>query len=316
MKISCYTNEDCGIRMFTRDQVTKMRAMFQPGGVRRGFIDNYFKLYLFKLCGTGSGISFISTPFCAANGNINWSITGPGTLGNFGSYTYSYVNIPESANGEVIVTASWNNFVDDIKYIAGYGLENSTYNPGSYNIGNTNLRDGVTHMTGYNRYTYIDVNFTGAIGQAKNWRLVSSSSQIYVASANTTNNFWIYMTQPYASATLRAEIPTRCGDRTVEYSFLSGYLNTNYALSPNPADNEITISASVPIDPNNRTSNSGTPAYEVQIFNAFNQLMKKTKVKKDDRDVTIDVSRFPSNQFYTVKLISANDVQTKSFFKQ
>lgn len=308
--------DDVAMNLFTNDQRARMRALFMQGGVRAGFIDNYFSL---ALGNTTCALSLyqIRTPFCQANGNIVWSITGPATSAPaYGSNTLRHITPQSGANGTAVLTASWNNFTDDFTIPIGYGTENSTYNPGSYNIGNANLRDGVTHMTGYNRYTYIDMNFTGAIGQAKNWRLVNSSHQIYISSANTTNNFWIYMTQPYAFATIRAEIPTICGDKTVEYSFLSGYLNNNYAISPNPASNEITISASAPSDPNNRTSNVTVRDYEVQIFNSFNQLLKKTKSGRNNSDVTIDISRFPSNQFYTVKLISNDDVQTKSFFKQ
>ena len=307
------------MNLFTNDQAIRMRAVFQSGGPRRGFIDNYFRLtQAYASCSGAGGFYIVRTPFCAAQGNINWSITGPATLNNPNGNTATNYALPQNnANGVATITASWNNLAADFTIPIGYGAENSTYNPNYYNSGNVSTTTGSVNMTSYNNWTYGQVSFTGATGLAKNWRLVSCNScnpQTYFSGSG--NSFGVYLTQPYAFATIRAEIPAACGDITIEYSFLGGYLNPGYTLSPNPANNEITISASLPIDPNNRTSSLSTPAYEVQIFNAYNQLMKKTKVKKDDRDVTIDVSRFPSNQFYTVKLISDNDVQTKTFFKQ
>ncbi len=309
------TNENCGRRMFTNDQAIRMRAVFQPGGPRRSFIDNYFSMVnVYRSC--TSNYFRVSTPFCAANSNITWTTTGPitgtGTNQILGTFTS-----PANVNGVGTVTASWGNYATTLNVQLGYGTESSTYNPNYYNSSNVPTTSGSVNMTSYNNWTYGQVSFTGATGPAKNWRLASCNScnpNTYISWSG--NNFGVYLTQPYAFATIRAEIPTACGDKTVEYSFLGGYLNPGYTLSPNPAADEITISAALPVDPNNRTSNTSTPAYEVQIFNSYSQLVKKTKVKKNDANVTIDVSRFPSNQFYTVKLISDNDVQTKSFFKQ
>ncbi len=310
-----YTNENCGCRMFTKQQVNRMRAVFQVGGPRRGFIDNYFKLYGFLSPTCAGGIYFLQTPFCSANGNINWSVTSPATTSNFGSnaQTYTYISVPSNTNGEITLTASWGNFTDDIKFKVGYGVEDSRYNPNYYNSWYRPMTNRSVSMTSYNNWTYGQVSFSNATGPAKNWRLASSSSQTYISCWN--NNIGVYLTQPYAFATIRAEVPTNCGDVTVEYSFLGGYLNPAYGISPNPASNNITISATgLAEDPNARTINP--TAYEVQIFNRFNQLLKKTTCPRGNNEVQIDISSFPSNQLYTVKLISTNDVQTKSFFKE
>jgi Pregnancy-associated plasma protein-A/Secretion system C-terminal sorting domain len=306
------TNETCGRRMFTRDQVIRMRAVFQPGRPRRGFIDNYFTLArLYSDCTLGYYL--VRTPFCAANQNISWSITGPATTSGYPS-TFATVYPQAGANGIAVLTASWNNNAADISIPVGYGTETSYYNfyyPFS-NYGN--LRSYGVHYITYNSDTYGQLSFSNATGPAQNWQLLTSSSQAYFSGSG--NSFSIRLTQPYAFARVRATVPTACGDRTVEYSFYGAY-GTSYALSPNPAANEITISASaLSGDPNSRTSNTTMAEYEVQIFNSFNQLLKKTKSGRGNSEVTIDVSRFPSNQFYTVKLISDTDVQTKSFFKQ
>jgi Pregnancy-associated plasma protein-A len=314
------TNEACGRRLFTRNQTSRMRSVFLQGGVRQSFIDNYFKLY--KFYQTCNGFYFVQTPFCDANTNITWSITGPATTSNFGnnSLLYTYVLPQNGANGTAILTASWNNNTTDISIPIGYGAESSYIVPTCNNDYTTSfpVRDGTNTIVCPNSYMTGELLFTGATGPATSITLTSTNSS-YVYFNASGNNFTLYISDPYAYAQIQAQIPTNCGSRTVNYTFFANIPNAPnyYRISPNPANNEITISASMPVDPNNRTGNSAsTPAYEVQIFNSFNQLLKKTKVKKDDRDVTIDVSLFPSNQFYTVKLISNNDVQTKSFFKQ
>jgi hypothetical protein len=310
--------DDVIMNLFSNDQRIRMRAIFMTGNVRSGFIDNYFKMVGSPNC-TNNVLYGLRTAFCAANGNINWSVTGPATISTpFPGFTYSIIslNIPAGANGQGVLTASWNNFTDELPYVVGYGVESSTYNPNYYNSGNRSMTVNSTNMTSYNNWTYGQVAFTGATGTAKNWRLVSCNScnpQTYFYGSG--NNFGVYLTQPYAFATIRAEIPTSCGDKTVEYSFLGGYLNPRYGISPNPASNSITISATgLAADPNARVASP--TAYEVQIFNNYSQLLKKTTCPSGANDVQIDISSFPSNQFYTVKLISANDVQTKSFFKQ
>jgi hypothetical protein len=315
------TNEACGRRMFTRDQAIRMRAVFQPGGARRGFIDNYFKMLQSQLnCSTK--FYGLRTAFCASMGNINWSVTGSATLASYSGFTYSIasLNAPPSGSAVGVITASWGNFTDAIPYVFGYGTESSYIVPTCNNEYTTSfpVRDGTNTIVCPNSYMTGELLFTGATGPATSITLTSTNSS-YVYFNASGNNFTLYISDPYAYAQIQAIIPTTCGSKTVNYTFFANIPNAPnyYRISPNPANNEITISASMPVDPNNRTPNSAsTPAYEVQIFNSYSQLLKKTKVKKDDRDVTIDVSGFPSNQFYTVKLISNNDVQTKSFFKQ
>jgi hypothetical protein len=310
-----YTDDRCGRRMFSQNQVTRMRAVFQVGGPRRGFIDNYFKLTkLFSDCSLGYYL--VKTPFCEANNNITWSITGPSTISNYPS-TFKTVYPQSGVNGTAILTASWNNFTTDISIPIGYGAESSSYTPNYPQSGYVPLTVNQVHPTKYNRYTYGQVSFTGATGQAQGWRFLTNSSSSTTISGGNGNSFWIRFAQAGAFATIRADIPTLCGTRTVDYSFTSnlggGY---QYALSPNPASNNITITAlNVSVDPNARTT-SEMPEYEVQIFTRYNQLMKKTKCPKGSKDITIDVSNLPSNQLYTVQFISSEDVQTKSFFKE
>jgi hypothetical protein len=306
------TNEACGRRMFTNDQVIRMRAMFQLGGPRRSFVNNLFKIaQAYPSCG---GTYVVRSPYCAANGNVQWTITGPATVnGNSSAFTACYVTPQSGANGVATLTATWNNLADDVTFPIGYGAESSSYNFYYPFYSYNQLRVNGVHTTAYNSTTYGQVSFTGATGQAQNWQLLTSSSQA-VFSGNG-NNFSIRLTQPYAFATIRATIPTICGTRTVDYSFYGGY-GMSYAISPNPTSSNITITAtSLSGDPNARAGSS-TADYEVQIFNNLNQLLKKTKNVQGGSDITVDVSSFPPNQFYTVKLISSTDVQTKTFFKQ
>ena len=127
------------------------------------------------------------------------------------------------------------------------------------------------------------------------------------------------MSDLYSFAQIQAVIPTLCGNRTVNYYFFANIPNGqnpySYRVSPNPASNNITVSASRSI---NGTASRVIDSYEyeAQVFNAFGQLMKKKKNIRGEGDVDINVANFPSNQFYTVKLISGTDVQTQRFFKQ
>jgi hypothetical protein len=237
-----YTNENCGLRMFTKQQVNRMRAVFQVGGPRRSFIDNYFKLLKGPPSANCTNVWYaIRTAFCAANSNISWSITGPATISTYPGWTYSItsLNIPAGVSGQGVIKASWNNFIEEIPYTVGYGVETSSYDPIYYN--SRSMTKGSVNMTSYNNWTYGRVSFTHATGPAKNWRIVSSSSQAYVSDSG--NNFGVYLTQPYALVKVQAEIPTLSCDLTIEYSFLGGYLNPGYGIAPNPASNSITISA-------------------------------------------------------------------------
>jgi hypothetical protein len=302
---------DQEMNTFTNDQKSRMRAMFQPGGPRQGFIDNYFKLTkLFSDCSLGYYL--LRTPFCEVNGNITWNITGPSTASTYPS-TFKTVYPQSGANGTAILSASWNNFVSEIAIPVGYGTESSTYTTyDSYSSGSPvlTLTNGGFYSAKTN--TYGTLSFNGANGVAKNWRIFSQSGQAYLN--GNGNNFSLFV-YPNSNVTIRADIPTTCnGDKMVQFTFYrSGY---QYALSPNPASNNITITAlNVSADPNARTA-SEMPEYEVQIFTRYNQLMKKTKCAKGSKDITIDVSSLPSNQLYTVQLITSEEVQTKSFFKE
>ena len=168
-----------------------------------------------------------------------------------------------------------------------------------------------------NRYVEAYLGFTGATGPIS----ISMVGNSGTANFNYYggNYFNLYFPQQYSSAQIRATIPTACGTRTADYYFYANIndnqYNPYYRISPNPASSNVTISAAM-------KKGSGTERiadtyeYEVQVFNPFGQMLIKKKNIAGAADVDIDVSRFPSNQFYTVKLISGKDVQTQKFFKQ
>ena len=120
------TNEDCGRRMFTRNQVTRMRAVFQPNGPRRSFIDNYFSMSnVYHSC--TSNYFRVNTPFCEAGGNIVWSVTGPATGGSSSGQILGTFSNSATANGIISVTATWNNFTVSQELPIGYISETSIY---------------------------------------------------------------------------------------------------------------------------------------------------------------------------------------------
>jgi hypothetical protein len=305
-------SDDKDMNLFTNGQKIKMRAVFQPGGPRQGFIDNYFKLVFSGYQNCIEGFYFVASPFCEAAGNINWSISGPAYTSNISGFS-TYVNPWSGANGTAVLTATWNNLTSDISIPIGYAIENSTYTPNYPSSGYIPLRVNQVHETSFNRFTYGQVAFTGATGQAKNWRFLTSSSNTTTMSG-TGNSFWIRFTQAGALATIRAEIPTICGDRSVDYSFTTSG-SSAFSISPNPVSNNITIRASNAVTDANALTTE-IPEYDVQIFTRYNQLMKKAKCHKGNGEITIDISTLSSNQLYTVQLITATDIQTISFFKE
>jgi Pregnancy-associated plasma protein-A len=308
-----YTDDICK-NIFTRDQSLRMRSVFQTGGVRRSFIDNYFKLVYSGYRTCVEEFDFVASPFCEAAGNITWSITGPASLG-FRTGFSTYVNPWQNANGTATLTASWNNFTSDLTIPVGYAVENSTGYLGPFNP-NAPLQNVGYYAVSNNISPYGSLSFTGATGVAKNWRIHYQSGQNTLYGSGNSFNLYLDPYNQYALATIRAEIPTSCGDRTVQYTFYkSGSSAYRYALSPNPASNNITVSmTNANPDPNARMDDA--PEYEIQILSRFSQLLKRAKCPKGNRDMTVDVSNLPSNQLYTVRLISNNDVQTKTFFKE
>ena len=245
-----------------------------------------------------------------------WNITSPATvLSGTPGQRNVYVSFPSTFNGQVTLNATWNggNQTSDLPITLGYGIENSTYNRNCYNSYPIDLRINGSHTTCYNTWTTGIVAFTGATGPAQSWRVVSSYGNPTFSGSG--NNFQIYFYGPYHSATIEAIVPTGTCSRTIQYFFLSSMLSYNYAISPNPAYDNIMITAA----PNNNDPTARLPQnieYEVQLYNSFNQLLKKVKNKQGSPDVPIDISSFPSNQFYTVRLISGNDTQIQKFFKR
>jgi hypothetical protein len=300
------------MNLFTQDQVNRMRAVFQPGGERRGFIDNYFRLaQLYSSCSLGYYL--VRTPLCEANNNINWSIAGPATTSGYPS-TFATVYPQSGANGTAILTASWNNFITDISIPIGYGVESSTFRLNGNISAPTSINNGGYSSARTNSYGTL--LFSNASGSATNWRKLSQGSgSVYLTGSG--NNFNLNVS-PGTYVVIAADIPIIGGcTRTVQYTFYNSGIS--YALSPNPASNNIRIAAtsvSGNPDPNARTTSTEVPEYEVQIFTRYNQLMKKMKCEKGVKDISIDVSSLPSNQLYTVQLISSEDVQIKSFFKE
>jgi hypothetical protein len=272
-----YTDDRCGRRMFTQNQVQRIRAVFQVGGPRRTFIDNYFKLVFSGYRNCIEEFDFVSSPFCDAAGNINWSITGPAYFGNPSGFSV-YVNPFPNTNGEATLTASWNNLTSDIKIPVGYGVEGSLYSYSGNTFANTPIYTGGYYPA--KSGSFGKVSFTGAIGTAQNWRVVSQTGSAYFYGSG--NNFNVSAYPPSSSITVKADINTACGLKTVQYTFYYspyGYGGSSFRLSPNPASNSITIQASnLNPDPNARVGDS--PEYDVQIYNRFSQLLKTVKCPK------------------------------------
>jgi Pregnancy-associated plasma protein-A len=309
-------SDDGCMNLFTKDQVLRMRAVFQTGGVRRNFIDNYFKLVLGNTTCT-LGLYQLITPFCEANGNITWNITGPATSAPaYGSNKLRHVTPQSGANGTAVLSASWNNFVSDFTILYGFGNEGSLYSYSGNTFANTPIYSGGYYPA--KSGSFGKVSFSGATGTAQNWRVVSQTGSAYFYGSG--NNFNVSAYPPNSNITVKADVNTACGLRTIQYTFYyspygyggGGY---SYRLSPNPASNSITIQATnTNPDPNARVGDS--PEYDVQIYNRFSQLLKTVKCPKGTTEIQVDVNGLPSNQLYTARIVSGVDIQNISFFKE
>ena len=306
------------MNMFTNDQRIRMRAVFADGGPRRGFIDNYFRVVNDHHGCTFSAVHVI-TPFCEAQTNITWQFAGP-IIGSSGNQVRTVFSNSSTANGVGTVTASWGNYTTSVDVAIGYGAESSYIVPTCNNDYTTAypMSDGANTIVCPNSGMVGELQFSGATGPALSMTLVSTNSS-YVSFNANGNNFYLYMSDLYSFAQIQAVIPTICGNRTVNYYFFANIPNGPnpyfYRVSPNPASNNITVSASRTVNGTaSRVINSYE--YEAQVFNAFGQLMQKKKNLRGEGEVEINVANFPSNQFYIVKLISGTDVQTQRFFKQ
>ena len=309
--------DDRFMNVFTNDQRTRMRAVFQNGGPRQSFTDNYFSLRnIYPSC--YSNYFLVNTPFCEAEGNIAWNVTGPATIwGTTG--TYNNMTLTPNANGIATITASWNNFTTSRTVNVGYVSESSSYSSNCYNDATavSYLQAGDINIVCPNRYVEAYLGFTGATGPISISMVGNSGTANFGYYGG--NYFNLYFPQQYSSAQIRATIPTACGTRTADYYFYANIndnqYNPYYRISPNPASSNVTISAAIKKGSTTERI-ADTYEYEVQVFNSFGQMLIKKKNIAGAADVDIDVSRFPSNQFYTVKLISGKDVQTQKFFKQ
>ena len=309
------------MNIFTNDQRTRMRAVFQTGEPRSSFIDNYFsaaKLLGYSTSNCNNSLVYVKTPFCEAFNNIIWSVSGPATFqGSLGVAAGFALN--NSINGTATVTASWNNLTTSIGLPTGYGGESSSYSSNCYNDATavSYLQAGDINIVCPNRYIQAYLGFTGATGPISISMVGNSGTANF--SYYGGSSFNLYFPQQYSSAQIRATIPTACGTRTADYYFYANIddnqYNPYYRISPNPASSNVTISAAIKKGSTTERI-AETYEYEVQVFNSFGQMLIKKKNIAGAADVDIDVSRFPSNQFYTVKLISGKDVQTQKFFKQ
>ena len=104
-------------------------------------------------------------------------------------------------------------------------------------------------------------------------------------------------------------MPTICGDRTAIYTFARS--NYQFALSPNPANNNLRVSGTT-LD---AATARGGFSYDVEIMSNLGQLVKNLKNVRSGQDKDIDISGLRSNQFYTIRFISNSEVVVQQFFK-
>jgi hypothetical protein len=100
-----YTVVGCNRNMFTAGQVARMRSVFTTGGVRAGFVNNYFAVTApASICNTGTVT--LTNPLCLQG--VSWSISGPATIAPNGNTAVVAAN----GYGTATVTATANGYTD------------------------------------------------------------------------------------------------------------------------------------------------------------------------------------------------------------
>jgi hypothetical protein len=310
-----YSDDAC-MNLFTQDQTLRMRAVFQSGGVRRGFIDNYFNLTAAQPefdCGDGGPIH-VRTPFCA-NGAVTWTHTGaiapylPSS--NVSSPIYQVIG-----DGEATITASWENYTDTETFVVGRGVNKGTFfNP---NVGyEVVIAPNTPQLVPSNRTMTLTVTNTVASGTPS------------VSVSNTPSNFQWWQSgniiqfrfarvlpAVFNSVTFNVTNSTNCGDITTSFIFNNLSAGYQYRLSPNPATTNLIVNgtASNLVDSDNsRVAQNFT--YDIEIINQMNQLVKRVKNLNSGQESDIDISGLARNQFYTIRFINKAEVTVQKFFK-
>ncbi len=307
-----YSDDNC-MNLFTRDQVLRMRAVFQPGGVRRGFIDNYFNITAAQPefdCGDGGPIS-VMTPFCTDN-NVNWTHTGPIRpylpSNNVRSPIYEVIG-----DGEATISATWGNYTDTEVFAVGVGAIKGTLS-GTSVFPAPAIRFVTQNTT---------VRFNVANSAASGTPTVVANVSPNVSWSQSGND--IFITFPRlrgfttASASFTITTNNNCGALTSTYNFIStgSIIPYSFRVSPNPASDYVTITAEQVAIPDGETSKEKEKPlkYDVIIYDQLNRPIKQMKNMEGLGEKQIDISNLPAARHYNIQIVTENDAVVHKIFK-
>jgi hypothetical protein len=225
-----YTLDFCK-NIFTQDQVNRMRAVFMRGGVRAGFIDNYFRINdpTASICNTGT-VSVINLS-CLP---VTWSVvSGPATI--IGGQGTNTVNLQSIGTGTVVLSATAGGYTDETTVWMGTPMIGSNSTLAIW-FGNpaTDYNDACNLQT-----TYTDMQVIGASSVV--WSRIAASPSNTSWGQNGINlNFYFWAVNQ--TAVYRITATNACGSSTYDFGFKSIDCNPGggggcerYQVAPNPA---------------------------------------------------------------------------------
>jgi hypothetical protein len=292
MNFMDYVNDNC-MNTFTNDQITRMRATFL-GGERAAMIDEFFKLSSTPIFICKTTKFDVWNPTCEP---ITWQVSGPIKKVNA---TYNSITVVPFGNGTATITATSGSgsYVSTHTFNVG-GQISGTYGT----LGTTNVLGTINSVQQNQNYT-VNINCTGATNFV--WNLVSGNASF--ASNNNGTQLDLNLGTSN-SATFVATTIGSCGPVSLNVTFVAGGHWVS-SIFPNPTDTDALVKLyKVDMD-----SDADYPAFDVRIFNKFNQLMKETHVEQGIGELRLDVADFPTD-VYTVQIETEGEVTTTQLVK-
>ncbi len=301
-----YTDNGC-MNIYTTGQSLRMRAVFAQGGPRADFIDNYFGINTPNDPICTSGTITANNPNCLP---VTWEVvSGPATITN-GQGT-STVTIERSGNpfGNILLKATAGGYTDEKNFIVGFPPF----------IGPTGA-DTAWPNSNYYYYAHLPLGYPPVSDYY--WEVPSGWT---ILSGQGTNT--LYVRTGTAGGAVEVDV-TACGITRPVYKYVeigSGswwpdggggdvYMRQSTRLSPNPADNFVTISMG-----NHNSIKTGKEANTffsaVTIYDITGAVKKRLRYPAGTRQTRLNTSDLGTGT-YIVEITDGRQVERQQLVIQ
>ena len=276
-----YTNDQC-MNIFTEDQRIRMRAVFAIGGARNSFIDNYFNISspINAICSTG--IVSVNNSNCLP---VTWEVvSGPATIINGQGTSTATIERNGSTSGNVLLRAIAGGYIDEETFTVGFppfigptGADTAWPNGNYYYYAHLPL--GYPPVSDY--YWEVPSGWTILSGQGTN--------ALYVRTGTTGGAVEVDVTACGITRPAYKYVEIGSGSWWPDGEAGDVYMRQNTILSPNPADNFVTISMG-----NHNSIKTGKEANtffsSVTIYDITGAVRKRLQYKAGTRQARVNTS--------------------------